>query len=220
MFSLETFHQRYETDTSDLVIRNRRFQFFAPRSLDDFVDPVDIFHDFPLWSKIWEASVVLADHLAQIPPDPEKRFLEIGCGLGLVGVVAASFGHRVTATEHNAHALDFVRANARANLPSSTGNLEILALDWNKPQLEGSFDCILGSEVIYHEKDFEPILKLFRTYLKPEGHIILAAAIRKTSVEFFRQAARVFHMTARKKVLRSSGNEARFILCTLRFKDS
>jgi 2-polyprenyl-3-methyl-5-hydroxy-6-metoxy-1,4-benzoquinol methylase len=218
MFSLETFHQRYETDTSDLVIRNRHFQFFVPRRLDDFLDPVDIFRDFPLWSKIWEASLVLADHLAQTPPDPEKRFLEIGCGLGLAGIVAASFGHRVTATEYNTHALDFVRANARANLPSSAGNLEILALDWNKPRLEGSFDCILGSEVIYHKKDFEPILKLLRTYLRPEGHIILAAAIRKTSVEFFRQMARVFHMTARKKVLRSDGNEARFILCTLRFK--
>ena len=218
MFSLESFHHEYETDTSDLAIRDRRFRFLVPKSLDTFVDPEDIFHDFPLWTKIWEASIVLSDHVAAMPVDPEKRFLEIGCGMGVVGVVAAAFGHRVTMTEYNPDALNFARANAHTNLSSERGGLQIAELDWSKPRLEGLFDTIIGSEVIYKETDYQPILKLFKTYLKPSGEIILAEGVRKTSVEFFRQVTGFFDITAQKKILRLRGEDAWVILAKMRFK--
>lgn len=57
MFSLESFHQEYETHTSDLAIKDRHFRFFVPKSLDEFIYPGDLFHDLPLCSKIWEASI-------------------------------------------------------------------------------------------------------------------------------------------------------------------
>jgi predicted nicotinamide N-methyase len=218
MFSLESFHKEYETDTVDLAIRERRFRFLVPKSIDRFVDPEDVFHDFPLWSKIWEASIVLSEYLAGIPVQQEKRFLEIGGGMGLVGIIASAFGHMVTMTEYNPDALNYARANAETNLPYADSNLEITQLDWNKPRLEGLFDYIVGSEVIYKEKDFESILKLFKRYLKPEGEIILAEGVRKTSMEFFRQMGEFFEIKAQKKVLRSKEEETRVILCRMKFK--
>lgn len=218
MFSLESFRQEYETDTSDLAIKDRHFRFFVPKSLDKFLDPGDLFHDFPLWSKIWEASIILSDYLAGIPVDSEKRFLEIGCGTGVVGVVASSFGHRVTMTEYNPDALNFARANARANLTARDPGLEIIELDWSKPRLEGLFDYIIGSEVIYKEKDYQPILKLLKTYLRPSGEIILAEGVRKTSMEFFRQMSELFDITAQKKILRSREEEVRVILARMKSK--
>jgi predicted nicotinamide N-methyase len=218
MFSLESFRQQYETDTSNLKIRDRHFSFFAPKSLDKFIDPGDIFHDFPLWSKIWEASIILSDYLAGMPVDSEKRFLEIGGGMGVVGVVASAFGHRVTMTEYNPDALNFARANARANLSADDTGLEITELDWGKPRLEGLFDYIIGSEVIYKEKDYQPILKLFKTFLKPSGEIILAEGVRKTSMEFFRQMSGLFDITAQKKILRSREEEVRVILARMKCK--
>ncbi len=218
MFSLESFHRQYETDIADLVIRDRRFRFFVPKSLDKFVDQGDIFHDFPLWAKIWEASIVLSDHLAAMPVDPEKRFLEIGCGMGVVGIVAAAFGHRVTMTEYNPDALNFARANARANLSSENGDLDIAELDWSRPRLEGLFDTILGSEVIYKETDYQSILKLFKTYLRPSGEIVLAEGVRKTSIEFFKQVSGRFDISAQKKTLRSKGEAFPVILAKMRFK--
>lgn len=218
MFSLESFHQEYETDTSDLTIKDRHFRFFVPKSIDQFLDPGDIFHDFPLWSKIWEASIILSDYLAGIPVDSEKRFLEIGCGTGVVGVVASSFGHRVTMTEYNPDALNFARANARANLTARDPGLEIIELDWGKPRLEGLFDYIIGSEVIYKEKDYQLILKVFKTYLRPSGEIILAEGVRKTSMEFFRQMSELFDITAQKKILRSREGEVRVILARMKSK--
>ena len=220
MFSLESFREEYETDISDLTIRDRHFRFFTPKSLDKFIDPDDIFHDFPLWSKIWEASIILSDYLSGIPVDPEKRFLEIGCGMGVVGVVASAFGHRVTMTEYNPDALNFARANASANLSPDDAGLEITELDWGKPRLEGLFDYIIGSEVIYKEKDYEPILKLFNTYLKPSGEIIVAEGIRKTSMEFFRQMSGLFDINAKKKILRSREEEVRVILARMKCKTS
>jgi len=200
MFSLESFQKQYETDTKDLTIRGRSFHFFVARSLESFVDSQDIFNDFPLWIKIWEASIILADYLAGLKVEPEKRFLKIGCGLGLVGIVASAFGHHVTATEYNRDALNFAHANALLNKAS---NIEIKEMNWNKPHLKGSFDTIIGSEIIYKESDFPSILNVFRSYLKDGGEIILAEGIRKTSMEFMRRMGDSFNITAQKRVFRS-----------------
>jgi len=216
---MSAFHQKYETDVSSLVIGDRRFKFFLPRSLDPFLDKEDVFSEFPLWSKIWEASIVLANHVENMPVDPRKHLLEIGCGIGLVGVVAAGCGHRVTMTEYNRDALNFARANARVNHTSGSSELGIIELDWTKPVLEGRFDMILGSEVIYKEEYFEPLLGLFRRYLKPDGEIILAEGLRKTSIEFFKRMSDICDVKAQKKILRSKGEEKRVILASMRFKN-
>jgi len=215
MFSLQSFHHKYQVDTKQIVVRGRDFRLFVPKTIELFLDPEDLLRDFPLWSKVWEASLVLADHLAGMAVEPGKRFLEIGCGLGLVGIVASSFGHQVTMTEINPHSLDFARANARSN---NLANLEIAELDWDNPNLEGLFDYIVGSEVIYKERDFQSLLRLFKANLRPGGEIILVERIRKTSMEFFGRMQQSFKISARKKVLRSQEQEVKVILCRMRFE--
>ena len=215
MFSLESFKKQYDVDTTDVTIRERGFRFFVNRSLDPFIDSEDIFHDFPLWTKIWEASIVLADYLAGLDVKQEKSFLEIGCGIGLVGIVAASFGHRMIMTEYNRDALNFARANAQLN---QTQDLDIRKLDWNRPQLEGTYDYIVGSEVIYKERDFESLTNLFRTYLVEGGEIILAEGIRKTSMAFMKKMGDRYQITAQRKVLRGNDTEIPLMLARMRGK--
>jgi SAM-dependent methyltransferase len=122
-------------------------------------------------------------------------------------------------TEYNRDALNFARANARVNHTSGSSELGIVELDWTKPVLEGRFDTILGSEVIYKEESFEPLVGLFRRYLKPDGEIILAEGLRKTSLEFFKRMAHICDVKARKRILRSKGEEKRVILASMRFKN-
>jgi predicted nicotinamide N-methyase len=215
MFSMESFHRTYETDVSEMTIRRRPFRFFTPKYVEPFIDPRDGLQEFPLWSKIWEASLVLADHLAGTPPEPGVRFLEIGGGMGVVSVVAASFGHDITMTEQNPRALDFARANAHAN---GCPGLKILELDWNRPNLDVLFDRIVGSEVVYHERDYEPLERLFRSLLKPGGEISLVEGLRKTSIEFFGRMQLCFQVRGQKKVLRSQGTEIPVIFCRMREK--
>ena len=216
MFSMESFQKEYETDTADIVIRNRKFSFFVPKSLDRFIDPENVLNNFPLWAKIWEPCLILADYLASMPVNPEKRFLEIGSGLGLVGIVASSFGHKVTMTEYNHDALNFANANAHINNCSS--NIEIKELDWNKPELKGTFDRILGCEIIYKKESFYPILRLFRTYLKEDGEILLSERARKSSIEFFRQMSEHFNIKAQKKIIRNDSDEIHVMMCRMTFK--
>lgn len=215
MLTLESFQKQYDTTTLELVIKGRTFPFFVARNLDDFVDQQDIFHDFPLWIKIWEASFVLAEYLAGMDADEGKRLLEIGCGIGVVGIVASSFGHHVSMTEYNQDALNFARANALLNKVS---NVEIKDLDWYRPEIEGAFDYIVGSEILYRERDFQPIPQLFKTYLKKRGEIILAEGIRKTSMAFMQRMGDSFHITAQKKVLRSKDKEIAIMLCKMKPK--
>ena len=216
-FSLDAFLENYDTEVVDLTIKGKPFKFLIPKSLDGFVNADDVFDNFPLWAKIWEASIVLSEYLAGLISNPGKTFLEIGCGMGVVGIVASAFGHKFVSTEFNPDAIAFCRANALLNRNSGTPGLEIIRLDWSKPDITGSFDTIVGSEIIYNEKDFDPILTLFRTFLKPGGEIILAEGVRKTSMEFFRRMGTHFKITARKRVLRSSEKETRVLLCTMKF---
>jgi 2-polyprenyl-3-methyl-5-hydroxy-6-metoxy-1,4-benzoquinol methylase len=210
--SLDEFQREYETDFSPVTIRNRRFQFFVPKSIERFLHPDDSFEQFPLWAKIWDASLILADELASLPVSPGRTFLEIGCGLGLVGVVAASFGHKVTMTEHDPHALAFARANALLN---GLDRLSVGPLDWNKPALNETFDFIVGSEIIYHERDFHPIGELFRRLLNPGGEIILCSEIRSTNMGFLGLLQDSYEIKARKKTLRSEVKNVSVMLCHL-----
>ena len=211
-FSLESFQKEYESDITEVVVAGRKFRLMLPRSIERFIDSEDVFHDFPLWAKIWEASWVLADYLAGMPPDPERRFLEIGAGVGLVGIVAASFGHHILLTEYNPHSLNFARANALLN---NCPTLEIMKLDWHVPQLKDRFDVIVGSEVVYHKRDFDPLRNLFRSYLMPGGEIILAAGMRLISAEFFKSMQQSYNIQAQQKVLRSAEEEIRVVLCRM-----
>ena len=47
-------------------------------------------------------------------------------------------------TEYNADAINFAHANAQLNLTPGSSNLEIMRLDWNRPQIDGLVDYIVG----------------------------------------------------------------------------
>ncbi len=216
MFTLEKFKEEYETDTRSLVVRGRRFHFLVPKDLDPFLHPHDPLKNFPLWAKPWEASWVLADYLAGKAVNPDESFLEIGSGMGLVGITASRFGHRFTITEYDPHAVQFARANALLN---HCVNLEIMELDWHNPSLQGSFDCIVGSEVTYKEEDYAPLQELLTLLLKPSGKVILCSEVRRTTMAFFKQMQPFFDITVQKKTLRGNGEERHIVLGHMTFKN-
>ena len=209
MFSLESFYKHYDTDTTELVINGRKFQMLLPKDLSEFIDSNDVFHDFPLWAKIWPASWVLAGFLADMPAAAGKNFLEIGAGIGLVSIVAASFGHRITMTEYNSDALQFAYANAVIN---GSPTLPIRELDWNRPRLADVFDYIVASEVTYKKEHVTSLVKLFKKYLKPDGTVYLAGEMRRVSRDFYQQLETAFDIRVQKKILRSAGEETAIFL--------
>ena len=216
MFSLEQFYQAYETETAEFVIKAKKFNILLPKYLYRFINPADMLHDFPLWAKIWKASWVLSGYLADLQPDVNKRLLEIGGGVGLVSIVAATFGHKITMTEYNADALNFARANACLN---QCPDLPIKKLDWNHPSLRGRFDLIVASEVIYREEDFSPLIRLFKSNVKPGGEIILASEIRKSGKDLFGRFQSNFDIFVVKKTLRSETDATTVVLLKMHLKN-
>jgi tRNA1(Val) A37 N6-methylase TrmN6 len=215
MFLVETFKSKYDVETHDLMIRGRKFKYFLPRSIEPFVDINLPMNHFPLWAKVWPSSMVLADFMASQPADSEKQILEIGSGIGIVGIVASAFGHNMTITEYNADAMEFAVANSFINGCSGT---PIISMNWNEPQITCQYDQIIGSEVIFREQDFNPIQKLFQSILKPDGEIILVSEIRKPVLEFYQKMKDLFELKVQQKVLRSEDEEIRIMLCRMKPK--
>jgi ribosomal protein L11 methylase PrmA len=118
-------------------------------------------------------------------------------------------------TEYDAHALNFARANALIN---KCPTLEIRKLDWYKPDLQNLFDHIVGSEVLYKEESFQPLLKLFKKLLKPTGEVILVGEIRKHDRAFYRAMEPFFNLKIQRKVLRTKNENTRIYLTNMRFK--
>lgn len=209
MFSMDSFKSRYDTEIADLTIGGRPFRFHVPRTIEPFIDSDDPLSQFPLWAKIWEASLLLATKLAARPIRPKEHLIELGAGLGVSGLVAASFGHNVTVTEYDPHALAFLEANRQEN---GCADARILRLDWNQLDLEDRFDVILGSELIYKEDDFEAMRRLFRTLLQPGGEVLLAGEIRQTNKAFLDCMQTEFSIQIAKQTLRSESQTIPLLL--------
>ena len=212
MADLASFYRKYCTENRDLTIHGRQFKFVVPKKIDPFIDFENIVRGFPLWAKVWEPSWILAEHVAKTPPFQFNKILEIGSGIGVVGIVAASFGHDVTMTEYDENALQFASANAEIN---HCPEVKICQLDWHQPDLEDRFDTIIGSEVMFHERDCNPLLNLFRIYLKPNGRVILASGVRQSVLDILNRMRRLFDVQINKYSIRCEDTRMPAVLCHL-----
>ena len=206
---LEHLHQQYNTYTTEIAVAGKRLKFLKAKEIEGALDGVSLVEEgsveFPFWLKIWEASVVLANFLSSIPSDGDKEWLEVGAGMGVAGIFAAAFGHRVTITDHNEDAIRFARANASLN---GLENIKFALLDWNQPTIDNKYDYIIGSEVIYKEELFKPLMHVFKSLLLPEGTIFLAGDVRRRSpLKFFDILRHDFKIDRSSHTLRA-GNEA------------
>lgn len=208
-FSMEQFERTYDTEIFPVQIGKLPLRFHKPQSIDRFINPDDLMKGFPLWAKIWDASAVLTQYMAELEVDATRWILELGSGLGVAGITAACLGHQITLTEHNADALEFLKANAELN---QCRHVPIHHLDWFKPRLEGSFELIVGSEIVYQKEAVAVLGDLFRKYLAPNGQVVLVERVRSTGAVFFEKMADKFHIRAQKRTLRSKNKSETVVL--------
>ena len=208
---------KYGVGFERLEINKRLFHILAPQDLEPFVKGRDIFKDasdFPFWVKIWEASIVLSQLMASIEPLSGRTVLELGAGLGVTGIVASYFGHTVTITDYTTEVLDFARVSAAVNKCSS---ISFETLDWLKPSPIGEFDTIIGSEILFNKKFFEPLLNIFLSCLKGGGVVYMAHDARRKSLgEFLPLCERHFSIGMKKVEMR--GGDENFTVLLTRLK--
>ncbi|CAE8590220.1 unnamed protein product [Polarella glacialis] len=106
---------------------------------------------------IWDSALLLADFLRHQPalgrlPGSGLRALELGAGLGLVGLTLAKLGAQVVATER-ALALPLLRRNVAEN--SLDDAVRVEELFWGSKHMptwvydSAPFDIVVGSDLIW-----------------------------------------------------------------------
>lgn len=137
---------------------------------------------FPFGLMLWESGVALAtwvvDHAGELAG---QTVLELGAGVGLPGIVAASHGAIVTQTDHDPQALQLAACNAVLN---NVAGIRMEQGDWFAWANPARYDLILGADIVYDDADHAAILALFDTLLESSGRIVLADPGREQQSAF------------------------------------
>ena len=142
----------------------------------------------PYWTYLWPSAIGLARYLDLSHGFEGQQILEIGCGLGLAGIVACQKGGTVLFTDYERDTLTFAQYNALQN--GCDDRASFVQMDWNSPCLKGKFSRILASDVIYEDTHWSPILSLLQKHLAPDGEAIFSEPNRTSAPGFLERINR------------------------------
>ncbi len=137
----------------------------------------------PYWAELWPSAIGLSMHLVESGIISGRTTVhEMGCGLGLPGIVAGKLGATVLFTDYLSEALDFARQNWNLN---NDRKAEFQLMDWRKPAGELQSDLLLASDVAYERRAFDYLPIAFKGLVKPGGKILVSEPSRLYAQEFF-----------------------------------
>ena len=141
-------------------LADRELAVLRPRNSEALLDEHAFEEDefLPYWAELWPSGVALAREIA---PRSLRgaRVVELGCGLGLVGVTAALAGADVLAADQSAEAIAFTTVNADRN--GVVLRTARCAFERPEPLLAGApWDLVLAADVLYEPKTVPVLVDL------------------------------------------------------------
>lgn len=144
-----------------------------------------------LWSSSIVASYWMADLVKDGNPFAGKRIIELGCGCGLMGLVSAihskyffnSQPAKLFLTDVSRLSLENADVNIHLNsalLGENQSFVQVKYLNWfdqesirslddSNPEVQGSFDIIIGSDLVYNSDMETQLSKVVSELLSPQG---------------------------------------------------
>ena len=135
----------------------------------------------PYWAQLWPAAIGLCEHLTDVD-FAGQTVLDLGCGLGGPGAVAAARGGSVVLADNAPPALELARLNSWP----WRDRVETRLLDWKNDRLDRQFDWILGSDIVYDPADIEYLDQFLKAHLATDGTVLLSEPSRAMTGELMK----------------------------------
>ncbi|XP_078585747.1 uncharacterized protein LOC144867567 [Branchiostoma floridae x Branchiostoma japonicum] len=143
---------------------------------------------------VWPAAMILSQHLVSHRElVREGRVLEVGAGVGLPGLVAAALSEDpsgVVMTDYVEDAVDLMDMNIAETFGEDNNRPQAAIMDWDDDpsvlqEHHGTFDVIIGSDVVYWPVLIEPLIRTVKALLsnKPASRFLMLYSRRNPKAD-------------------------------------
>ncbi|KAH9109385.1 hypothetical protein LEN26_004177 [Aphanomyces euteiches] len=138
---------------------------------------------------LWRAGDFLSDFMfRERELFADKRVLELGSGLGLCGILAHHLGAKVLITDGDKESMVLLVENCKLNgLDTNKCCQELLWGENLTPETQGTFDVLIGADIIYEKEYVQPLFVTASHFLarsSPANVFYLAYTKRNVSIDY------------------------------------
>jgi predicted nicotinamide N-methyase len=191
-------HRHYRTTTSRVNLTPVAFDFTRIANPDAVLDQVAAEEDrrerqrgrrlaegelhLPYWAELWDSALGIGQYLVRRGDEIARpvSVLDLGCGMGLAGTVAAALGHRVLFADLEPPALLFASLNS---LPWRD-RARTRRVNWRTDDLRERFELIIGADIVYEKAQWEHLDWFWRLHLAHDGIVLLGEPGRQSGELF------------------------------------
>ncbi|MBK8701964.1 MAG: methyltransferase domain-containing protein [Saprospiraceae bacterium] len=189
----------YKEDFIDVVIGDNHWNILQVSNVDEVFDALISSEGedkdderIPYWTELWPSAMALSRFIADHPDIvQDKSVIELGSGLGLPSMVAATFTREVLCTDYLQDALTFAEKNA---LNNGINNIIYQKLDWRNLENYGKYDVVLASDIAYEKRFFEDLPVAFDHLMHKDSTVLLSEPGRALAADFIQGLGSRFHI--------------------------
>lgn len=177
-----------------VTLGSQTFSLWLPKDPDSLLDDEAVQErnrreDYmPYWAWLWDAAETFGRLVLERSWQGHTRALELGSGVGVVGLAGLAAGLQITFSDVDATSVEVALRNARDHgFPEAQG----WTLDWRAMDAapRERFSLILACDVMYESQLHSPLLDAIERFLEPGGEAWIADPGRDRAPAFCERAA-------------------------------